>query len=1092
MGQFADLFDEEKPTQQRAAMNLRFGIEAQPDVAARDQALARRFGLPPAVIEQYRPDYAARAAVADAAPVLEQSPKLRGWLADDAQRAKVAHDDVPQMGAIEAAVKWLVSAPSAPRGGLMADLGKTGGAVLSGVNSFNEGAWGFARAGAELLPDVIGKPAAATFTRLGQQERNQAAMLMPKADGNLEAGWYSGLQSLGMNLVLMPAILANPVLGLGMMGAITGGKAYGEARDKGVSQAESLLFGTSQGVIEAGTEAIGLPAFVKLLKPGQFGTKALEYLLKEQGGEQLATHLQDLNEWAVLPENKGKTFGDYLNARPDAAIQTAIATAVGGGGQVALVRAAQAVAGRLDDGQRRAQLAEQHGQALADVSKLIEASKLRQRDPEAFATFAQSLTEEGVSSLYVDARALQQSGVDLQALAQAMPSVAQQIEQAAATGGDVVIPTAEFLTQAPGQEWSAALIDHARTGADAMSPAGAREYMQAHGEQLQEEIARTIEQHATDTEWQAGRDAVRADFHRQLDEVGRWQPEVNRQYAALLGDYYAATAARAGMTPKDLVQRYPLRIQATAPGGAVNAMEQAGPVVYRGRTGTGPLRMRGGVAYFTDNRAAAESFPRQRIEEEGADGSVNVMEARLNLRNPASEADIERIAEQEGIDLLHPDYPVAYLDGSPDLVAALKAAGYDGAVGTDGRPDNGREIKSYAVFDSSTVEAQSAQLPATIDIDGQQRPTTNSKGQQIAATEEGVRNFWRWFGDSKVVDAEGRPLIVYHGTSADVTAFDPALLQAEGIHLSTDPSVANTYAVSRAMDGGRGANVMPVYVSANKVLDVPMVTTDAIRSAFDAGYTAVRRGTHIVVARSEQIKSAIGNRGTFDPNDASILNQNARAQISFGQDITQQPSVISLFDGADLSSLIHEAGHFFLEAHMDLAGRIAGRIADGEQVSDGERGIVADANALLGWFGVQGDETAGGAGRGAGAACLPRHAAPRDREVQHREDRHRRGRASWVGTVLRQQARGGRLLPEALSYKPVQGLQSLFVHPTDESCDGAGARQAHDLSGDQFGRDKEPSEVELCHRRTANCCCGTALSEQPAKAIKSLKSSVRR
>jgi hypothetical protein len=72
MGQFADLFDEEKPTQQRAAMNLRFGIEAQPDVAARDQALARRFGLPPAVIEQYRPDYAARAAVADAAPVLER------------------------------------------------------------------------------------------------------------------------------------------------------------------------------------------------------------------------------------------------------------------------------------------------------------------------------------------------------------------------------------------------------------------------------------------------------------------------------------------------------------------------------------------------------------------------------------------------------------------------------------------------------------------------------------------------------------------------------------------------------------------------------------------------------------------------------------------------------------------------------------------------------------------------------------------------------------------------------------------------------------------------------------------------------------
>lgn len=243
------------------------------------------------------------------------------------------------------------------------------------------------------------------------------------------------------------------------------------------------------------------------------------------------------------------------------------------------MKGVQGVADRAAGTERRAQLAEQHGQALADVSKLIEASKLRQRDPEAFATFAQSLTEEGVSSLYVDARALQQSGVDLQALAQAMPSVAQQIEQAAATGGDVVIPTAEFLTQAPGQEWSAALIDHARTGADAMSPAGAREYMQAHGEQLQEEIAKTIEQHATDQEWQAGRYAVRSSFEAQLNEVGRFTPDVNRQIAALLGDYYAATAARAGMTPQELAERYQLRSQAMAAGGAVNAMEQGVRVV---------------------------------------------------------------------------------------------------------------------------------------------------------------------------------------------------------------------------------------------------------------------------------------------------------------------------------------------------------------------------------------------------------------------------------------------------------------------------------------------------------------------------------
>ncbi len=32
--------------------------------------------------------------------------------------------------------------------------------------------------------------------------------------------------------------------------------------------------------------------------------------------------------------------------------------------------------------------------------------------------------------------------------------------------------------------------------------------------------------------------------------------------------------------------------------------------------------------------------------------------------------------------------------------------------------------------------------------------------------------FYRWFGNSKVVDDQGRPLVVYHGTSADFNTFD--------------------------------------------------------------------------------------------------------------------------------------------------------------------------------------------------------------------------------------------------------------------------------------------------------------------------------
>ena len=35
-----------------------------------------------------------------------------------------------------------------------------------------------------------------------------------------------------------------------------------------------------------------------------------------------------------------------------------------------------------------------------------------------------------------------------------------------------------------------------------------------------------------------------------------------------------------------------------------------------------------------------------------------------------------------------------------------------------------------------------------------------------------TKQFKRWFGDSKVVDRDGEPLVVYHATDADFTVFD--------------------------------------------------------------------------------------------------------------------------------------------------------------------------------------------------------------------------------------------------------------------------------------------------------------------------------
>lgn len=75
-----------------------------------------------------------------------------------------------------------------------------------------------------------------------------------------------------------------------------------------------------------------------------------------------------------------------------------------------------------------------------------------------------------------------------------------------------------------------------------------------------------------------------------------------------------------------------------------------------------------------------------------------------------------------------------------------------------------------------------------------------------------------------------------------------------------------------------------------------------------------RSALHVVPFEAGNIKSAIGNDGTFDRTDDALLSQTgARGNISLPPDITKAPSVIALLETADLSTAIHEMGHFFYE-----------------------------------------------------------------------------------------------------------------------------------------------------------------------------------
>lgn len=67
-----------------------------------------------------------------------------------------------------------------------------------------------------------------------------------------------------------------------------------------------------------------------------------------------------------------------------------------------------------------------------------------------------------------------------------------------------------------------------------------------------------------------------------------------------------------------------------------------------------------------------------------------------------------------------------------------------------------------------------------------------------------------------------------------------------------------------------------------------------------------------------------------------------RGQISFGTDIKASPTTITLLRGADLSTFLHESGHFFLEVMADMA-----------KLPDAPQEIVDDLNIFLRWSGVK-------------------------------------------------------------------------------------------------------------------------------------------
>lgn len=551
-----------------------------PDVEARLQALAKQYAVPVDSVRLQEPDYQRRAVVdsIDYQTLAKDYPTTAGMIYDT-QKAAVSYDDTPNLSAIEKGVRFLTN---------------SGRALMSAIPQFNASAWGVAQAGADALA-AITSPLAGTilpenpFERVSrgiaemrQRQDQTTKEVMPKGTGVADSGWYSGMQSLGqMALALPAAATGQPQAALGILSGITGGQAYGEARDKGLPFQQALPYAVSQAAIEYATEKIPVARFLTDFKVGTpFYSMLLRQMTAELPGEQVATLLQDMNEWAILsPE---KPLSAYVAERPSAAVQTLIATLVASGGAVSTAKGVELAANRVRGRNSMVQQGMEDGETLAQLSEAAAASKLRARDPETFREFVAQAAEDGpVQDVYIDVsqlQALAQSGVDLSALAAASPSVAEQLPVAAATGGMVRIPIDEYATTVAGTEIGEALLPHLKTDPAGMTRAEAETYMQDQAAQLQQEVERTLAEQAPQDQFNTSRAIVEQQVLEQLNQVNRFTEDVNRSYAALMANFYGVQALRLGITPDEMAARYPVKLQAESIERPGTVLNQSAPI----------------------------------------------------------------------------------------------------------------------------------------------------------------------------------------------------------------------------------------------------------------------------------------------------------------------------------------------------------------------------------------------------------------------------------------------------------------------------------------------------------------------------------
>jgi GNAT superfamily N-acetyltransferase len=565
----------DEATQRSAQLNasLRQAIPINPDQAAKVSRLSSATGVPPDVVRRNEQTVAEQVKLQQLQSVLSASPILARQMVDP-QFASLAHDDADSLSNFEntanqSKASGLLSA--ARRGAANAYHEAAGLAGL--ITSAPTAVYGYATGNTKPSDWFASKFIAPHYDAMEQiaKEGKNDTFAQKMVSSLSGMGVMLGEIALtgGGRAAASQATTGLQVLGQAGMHAIksmwmpattaavtTGKQVYEQTGDAG----KALLAAEGHYVSTTGMGLVPLSAVSgNLMK----GVGLVPMLVA--AGERAATG-------AVAGGLGGEVARSINNATSPASMQTPFSwedvflSAATGGlmGVVLGPRAAQSGMGaaihRAAENGNAAEVAQHQGATVGGLVDIAAADKVRERSPQNFAQFAQSVADEGPHpAVFVDAKLLateaQAKAFDLSK----MPETAKQMQDALAVRGDVRIPLGELTAALPGTGLDKSLLPHLRTAVD--SPTMAEASDKSYADKTQQQVEQIMQQHDFDTARKASGDTVENELLSQMNTAGRFSPEVNSVNAKLAGSFFRTYSANLGITPEEMYVRYPLSIE---------------------------------------------------------------------------------------------------------------------------------------------------------------------------------------------------------------------------------------------------------------------------------------------------------------------------------------------------------------------------------------------------------------------------------------------------------------------------------------------------------------------------------------------------